>query len=613
MKIIQKTALVMMVLIMGIHLNIQSQKVFYVSNGGSWDGNWDIYSKNIITGVTTRLTFNPAIDNHPDISHYDTNRIVFSSNRGNGEFDIYVANVNNIDGTAVRLTSSDHPALTDQGKYPSRHPHWHPNGQLIIFTSKNRFSAIPDSVITECSHPAIIRIINGVRYRFYEGMNILKIDENNNILDYKQLNVLDAWDQVNYPTIWVPNESVYVGHPSFNQEGNKIVFTAAIDGEGKKWEVYTAGFDPISISFIPNSLRRVTYGPDNEPNGNPIRMSGGAKFSYDDSEILFNSTRTTGGNSQLFSVPANSVDVPVSQATRLTFNHGNDYIPEPLNSSTIVFVSDLGPTRLCQCPRDTVDAATDDLDIVLLQGPTRTNIGTNDSCETLLIADEVAWFCGLKPNLSSCTSVPRIFSVESLLMEHEPMTFIPTGILGGYGPAYSGNAQQIYGNAWINLSNKMQLVAPMTYNLLLYDMIYLNSTYPGQITEAWLDSTTEQRLKKYVVPEVMYGVGLGDSCDFYSGIPGNENTVKNGIYLKQNNPNPFDRITEIVYGINEKGFVLLKVLDVYGNAVATLVNETKSKGTYTVNFIPGSLPGGIYICTLSVNNSSRARKMVCLK
>ena len=59
---------------------------------------------------------------------------------------------------------------------------------------------------------------------------------------------------------------------------------AAIDGEGKNWEVYIAGFDPVGIALIPNSLRRVTRGPDN--GSNPIKMSGGATFNNDDTQII---------------------------------------------------------------------------------------------------------------------------------------------------------------------------------------------------------------------------------------------------------------------------------------------------------------------------------------
>jgi hypothetical protein len=77
--------------ILGRYCMTSAQVVYYVSNGGWWDLTTDIYSKNITTGETKRLTSDPLVDNHPSISHFDTNWVMFNSRRGNGEFDIYVA------------------------------------------------------------------------------------------------------------------------------------------------------------------------------------------------------------------------------------------------------------------------------------------------------------------------------------------------------------------------------------------------------------------------------------------------------------------------------------------------------------------------------------------
>ncbi len=90
--------------------------------------------------------------------------------------------------------------------------------------------------------------------------------------------------------------------------------------------------------------------------------------------------------------------------------------------------------------------------------------------------------------------------------------------------------------------------------------------------------------------------------------------------LEQNYPNPFNPATNIKFRIAESGFVILKVYDVLGNEVATLVNEEKPAGEYKVVFSGNDLPSGIYYYRLQVypanggaGSFAETRKMVLLK
>jgi len=83
--------------------------------------------------------------------------------------------------------------------------------------------------------------------------------------------------------------------------------------------------------------------------------------------------------------------------------------------------------------------------------------------------------------------------------------------------------------------------------------------------------------------------------------------------LNQNYPNPFNPVTTIIYQIPEKGYVTLKVYDVLGNKVATLVNEEKPAGNYEVEWNALSLPSGIYFYQLRANNFIESKKMILLK
>ncbi len=84
-------------------------------------------------------------------------------------------------------------------------------------------------------------------------------------------------------------------------------------------------------------------------------------------------------------------------------------------------------------------------------------------------------------------------------------------------------------------------------------------------------------------------------------------------YLFQNHPNPFNPSTVIKCVLKDAGLVKLKVYDILGSEVATLVNETKEAGNFAVEFNSTNLPSGVYIYTLQVNNFTSSKKMVLMK
>ncbi len=103
-----------------------------------------------------------------------------------------------------------------------------------------------------------------------------------------------------------------------------------------------------------------------------------------------------------------------------------------------------------------------------------------------------------------------------------------------------------------------------------------------------------------------------------TNIEENKTPFPDEYYLYQNYPNPFNPVTTIRYSIPSVGtsfmkFVQLKVYDVIGNEVTTLVNEQKPAGNYIVKFDGSRLSSGVYIYRLTVENYSAARKLVLLK
>ena len=90
-------------------------------------------------------------------------------------------------------------------------------------------------------------------------------------------------------------------------------------------------------------------------------------------------------------------------------------------------------------------------------------------------------------------------------------------------------------------------------------------------------------------------------------------SVVNGYELKQNYPNPFNPVTNLEFGIAKLGYVSLKIYDILGKEITTLVNENLNPGTYSVEFDAGNLTSGIYFYRLQVGKFSEARRMILLK
>lgn len=89
--------------------------------------------------------------------------------------------------------------------------------------------------------------------------------------------------------------------------------------------------------------------------------------------------------------------------------------------------------------------------------------------------------------------------------------------------------------------------------------------------------------------------------------------IPEGYSLSQNYPNPFNPSTVINYSIPNSNKVSLKIFDLLGREVATLVNQYQTAGTYKVSFDGGNLSSGIYLYKLETNGITKSKSMVLLK
>jgi len=109
-------------------------------------------------------------------------------------------------------------------------------------------------------------------------------------------------------------------------------------------------------------------------------------------------------------------------------------------------------------------------------------------------------------------------------------------------------------------------------------------------------------------------------ASFLVGVSNGSTNVVNKFGLSQNYPNPFNPSTNIKYDIMNKSFVTIKVYNIIGKEIVTLVNKEQNTGTYEVQFSNNLLPGGIYFYKLEAVgptgktiNYTETRKMILLK
>jgi hypothetical protein len=125
---------------------------------------------------------------------------------------------------------------------------------------------------------------------------------------------------------------------------------------------------------------------------------------------------------------------------------------------------------------------------------------------------------------------------------------------------------------------------------------------------AGLEQVTEQAIRDTIAARSIRWL-IND------GVSGIDNTsdIPLEYRLEQNYPNPFNPSTKISFSIPEKSFITLKVYDILGNEVASLLNEEKPAGYYNLDFNASRLSSGVYFYKLKSNGIVQTRKMILEK
>jgi hypothetical protein len=212
-----------------------------------------------------------------------------------------------------------------------------------------------------------------------------------------------------------------------------------------------------------------------------------------------------------------------------------------------------------------------------------------------------------------------------------------TGVHSRYESSLIGDFQSqiIYdGDSLQYIENLSDFV----FNMLYENYQYVDSVlYADSVAEAYAGNhNTTTYYNKFWEIAKNFTIGLFQkasyriACVIYTewidaggltDIADNKNDILSGFNLSQNYPNPFNPSTTIKYsipsviasGTKQSQLVTLKVYDLLGNEVVTLVNEEKPSGIHEVYFNGANLSSGIYFYKLQAGSFIETRKMVLLK
>ncbi|RPI73388.1 MAG: T9SS C-terminal target domain-containing protein [Ignavibacteriales bacterium] len=128
--------------------------------------------------------------------------------------------------------------------------------------------------------------------------------------------------------------------------------------------------------------------------------------------------------------------------------------------------------------------------------------------------------------------------------------------------------------------------------------------YNDDLSELEYSGTITYRLKQ---------VDYDGSYEYSSSVRVEYNSLPGSYALYQNFPNPFNPSTTIRFALHEKKLITLKVYNILGNEVMTLVNEIKQQGSYEVTFDGSGLSSGIYIYEMKAGDFSASKYLTLIK
>jgi len=200
-------------------------------------------------------------------------------------------------------------------------------------------------------------------------------------------------------------------------------------------------------------------------------------------------------------------------------------------------------------------------------------------------------------------------SVSAIYYYQDTTSYLFTNINEPYISSGFQHSQIPVGGNWITSGLNGAEVVGLTEDTIAiiteYNAGNYWSIYISNMPEYLGDSLDAQFLYNAITFDDQF-TGIDDR---YSNKP----PMLDNYLLDQNYPNPYNPSTTISYSIPKLTFVTLKVFDVLGNDIATLVNEYRPAGKYEVEFDASTMPSGVYFYQLKAGNYIDTKKMILMK
>lgn len=203
---------------------------------------------------------------------------------------------------------------------------------------------------------------------------------------------------------------------------------------------------------------------------------------------------------------------------------------------------------------------------------------------------------------------------EGVLVKYSNITVTDENADGNPGP--TGNGSSNFGEIFIADPSGINTRVNLDDSQLSYHNFY-DSSLVDQPIRLLVGDQFESLSGILLYTFGNYKLDPRSDDDFSGYIPvsveNQNNTLPEKFELSQNYPNPFNPTTIISFSIPKESKVTLKIFNVLGEEVKTLVNEFKSGGRYSVKFDASSLATGVYLYSISAGEFNQVRKMILIK
>ncbi len=267
-------------------------------------------------------------------------------------------------------------------------------------------------------------------------------------------------------------------------------------------------------------------------------------------------------------------------------------------------------------------------------------IKTGESAKALFYKDNILWLIGVQ-------------SFQLVLYKTTDLGNSFTSLYSGFDTFEINNSISVLNNGYVFLSSRNITLAGITRstdfgleweqvlnNENTVPIVYANDSglvitgttvFSNNDTNKVYLSTDYGTNWEFFVQPTIFGTAITDikqdnngiyyfgtsseglfKVDIITDIAG-EPDYKYKFSLSQNYPNPFNNSTVVQYEISVSGLVTIKIYDVLGREIKTLVNDIIKTGKYSIKFNADNLPSGVYFCRLKSGNYVQTRKMILLK